>query len=127
MFFHRKNQTKTIIGFSSYVAPEIARGEPYTNKCDLWSIGILGYILYFGELPKFKNKRTYECEFHVYEDYNLEVLLTKLIVANPDKRISWDEFFMTVLVIQSIGFKHGFHAMPTVNSVFPTLNIPSVL
>ena len=88
-----EDQTKTIIGFSSYVAPEIARGEPYTNKCDLWSIGILGYILYFGELPKFKNKRTYECEFHVYEDYNLEVLLTKLIVANPDKRISWDEFF----------------------------------
>ena len=27
--------TKTIIGYSAYVAPEISRGEEYTNKCDL--------------------------------------------------------------------------------------------
>ena len=88
-----EDQTKTIIGFSTYVAPEITKGAPYSNKCDLWSIGILGYILYFGGLPKFKNKYAYECDFHIPEDYNLEDLLKRLIIGNPVQRISWDEFF----------------------------------
>ena len=88
-----EDETQTIIGYSLYVAPEISKGFPYTNKCDLWSIGILGYILYFGVLPKFKNKVNYECQFTIEEDLNLEDLLKKLIIKDPNKRIKWDEFF----------------------------------
>ena len=36
-----KNYLKTNIGTLSYMAPEILKGEEYTYKCDLWSIGII--------------------------------------------------------------------------------------
>ena len=64
--------TKTIIGYSAYVAPEITKGEEYTNKCDLWSIGILAYVLYFGKVPQFKSKNSFESIISIVEDYNLE-------------------------------------------------------
>jgi len=85
--------TKTIIGYSIYVAPEISRGEKYTNKCDLWSIGILGYILYFDKLPVFKGVYSFEEKIIVPEDEYFQDFLKKLLVAAPKERISWDEFF----------------------------------
>ena len=85
--------TKTIIGYSVYVAPEISRGFEYTNKCDLWSIGILGYVLYFGKVPVFKGINSFEIEVAIPEDNNFEDLIKKLLVSFPEKRISWDEFF----------------------------------
>lgn len=85
--------TKTIIGYSAYVAPEISRGEEYTNKCDLWCIGMLGYVLYFGRVPIFRGLNSFETEISVPEDNKFEDLLKKLLVPSPDKRLSWDEFF----------------------------------
>ena len=40
------------------MAPEVLEGEKhYVHKCDLWSIGIIIYQLYFKEYPyKGKNK-----------------------------------------------------------------------
>ena len=35
-----------------YMAPEIVRGQkPYSEKCDLWSLGILLYIILTGYMP----------------------------------------------------------------------------
>jgi len=34
------------------MAPEILEGKDiYDNKCDLWSIGVIIYQLYFNEFP----------------------------------------------------------------------------
>ncbi|VEV56082.1 protein kinase, putative [Plasmodium vinckei vinckei] len=40
---------------SIYTAPEVLRGEEYTNKSDIYSLGIIMYELIFETLP-FKNK-----------------------------------------------------------------------
>ena len=42
----------TFIGTPLTMAPEILEGDNnYNNKCDLWSIGIIIYQLYFKEYP----------------------------------------------------------------------------
>ena len=63
------------------------------SKADLWSIGILAYVLYFGKVPQFKSKNNFQSIISIEEDYNLEDLLQKLLVPDPTKRISWEEFF----------------------------------
>ena len=39
------------IGTTIYMAPEILEGKEYNYKCDLWSIGIIIYKLYYGKSP----------------------------------------------------------------------------
>jgi len=43
--------TKTMVGSPIYMAPEILKGEPYDNRCDIWSLGINLYELLFGTCP----------------------------------------------------------------------------
>ena len=75
------------------MAPEEKIGQIYTNKSDLWNIGILGYILYFGEEPFFKSMKEYKIDIHIDEDNALQDLLKKLLIVDPEKRISWGEFY----------------------------------
>ncbi len=39
------------LGSPLYMAPEIIRNIPYTTKVDIWSLGILSYILFSGKPP----------------------------------------------------------------------------
>ena len=41
----------SIKNIDSYMAPEILNGESNDLKCDLWSLGVILYILYFREHP----------------------------------------------------------------------------
>ena len=48
----------TILGTPYYVAPEVLQGE-YDEKCDIWSIGALTYIMLCGD-PPFKGNSNHE-------------------------------------------------------------------
>ena len=45
-----KEKMHTILGTPYYVAPEVLKGD-YDEKCDVWSIGALTYIMLSGEPP----------------------------------------------------------------------------
>ena len=47
----------------SYIAPEILRVNGYGKSVDMWSAGILFYLMLYGKLP-FKNK----CKTALFDD-----------------------------------------------------------
>jgi calcium-dependent protein kinase len=46
----KKTSLETIVGTPYYVAPEVLEGK-YGFECDMWSLGVLMYILLSGYLP----------------------------------------------------------------------------
>ena len=54
---HHPNHTEKqlLIGTPMYMAPEIflGKGEPgtYQSSCDMWSIGVIMYVLFLGKFP----------------------------------------------------------------------------
>ena len=49
--YENNNNFETFTGTLEYIAPEILNGKKYNYKCDLWSLGIIIYMLYFKENP----------------------------------------------------------------------------
>ena len=92
----------THIGTRIYMAPEILKGEKYNDKCDLWSLGVNIYKLKTKEFP-YKGKIDNEILDQIRQkgqtvlnkihDESLRNLLSRLLVENPQERISWDEYF----------------------------------
>ena len=92
-----KNAT-TSAGTDYFKAPEVETGK-YTNKCDLYSIGIILYVLKMGEyifegqtwFDIKKNKDAYNIK--KYTDDSILNNLIKNLVVEESKRIEWEDYF----------------------------------
>ena len=100
--FKRGEKQKEIIGTLCYMAPEVLK-EEYNEKCDLWSCGVIMYILLTGKTPFIgrDEEQTIEkilCHSYSYNTkllnkYNRHTkdLLSKLLEKDPNKRINAEE------------------------------------
>ena len=84
--------------FFCYMAPEVIE-QKYSPTCDIWSIGIIIFQMFFGELPHKENDDFKEYIKNIKSTYNycgnisneLKDLLDKMLNKNPSKRITIDE------------------------------------
>ena len=97
------NSLTTQCGTPGYVAPEILEGKPYDTQADMWSLGVIVYILLGGYPPfieqnqreLFRKIRKGQYEFH--EEYWGQVsdeakgLISALLTVDPDKRYDGDQ------------------------------------
>lgn len=42
---------RSIVGTPLYMSPQILNKQTYTNKSDLWSIGLIFYEMIYGQTP----------------------------------------------------------------------------
>merc|ERR1719438_164147 len=91
---------RTQCGTPGYVAPEILEGVPYGTQADMWSLGVITFIL-LGGYPPFIEENQRELFrkirkgiFDFHEDYwggvSMEAkdFISSLLVTNPEKRLN---------------------------------------
>ena len=101
--YFKKGQKELLVtpcGSPCYASPEMVAGKRYNGfKIDIWSTGIILYAMLCGYLP-FEDKdneilfeKILECklEFPRYISETSKDLIEKILVTDPDKRISIPE------------------------------------
>jgi len=92
---------KTLCGTPGYVAPEVLKNRNgYTPQCDMWSVGVILYILLCG-YPPFQHeqqnklfKQILKAEFHFHSPWWDKVspeakdMVSQLLVVDPLKRLT---------------------------------------
>ena len=94
-----KKKLKTAQGTPYYTAPEVVKGS-YNEKCDVWSCGVIMYIMLCG-YPPFngdtdeeilqtvaKGKFIYPKQEWHHVSKEAKDLIEKILVVKPEKRLS---------------------------------------
>jgi len=94
---------QTACGTPGYVAPEVLLAKGYEKEVDMWSIGVITYILLCGFPPFYNEKlqllfeQIMKADYDFPEDYWSDIsndakdFIRKLLVVDPKKRMSGKE------------------------------------
>merc|ERR1719188_1935858 len=85
-------------GSIAYVSPDVLKGSGYTNKTDLWSLGVITFMLLAGYPPFYGNEKDMreaiaEAKVHFIQSRWDKVsedacdFVNRLLVKDPDGRM----------------------------------------
>jgi serine/threonine protein kinase len=89
-------------GTPNFMAPEILKNQGHASPCDLWSIGVLAYLLLGGSLP-FESKIPFEMYKNIVEgkfnfgpgfdsvSYSARDFIQRCLVVDQSKRITAED------------------------------------
>ncbi|KAM3132183.1 hypothetical protein pb186bvf_015778 [Paramecium bursaria] len=91
------------LGSPLYMAPQILEGQPFSAKCDVWSVGVMFYELLYGKPPwqaetafqLLENIKKSPLKFPLkpVRSQKVKELITLMLKVNEKDRISWDGVF----------------------------------
>ncbi|XP_065674988.1 serine/threonine-protein kinase H1-like [Hydra vulgaris] len=97
------NQLQTFCGTPQYLSPEQIKQKTYNNKVDMWSLGVVVYVMLCGRLP-FNSEnivqlhekitssiQSYKREIWNNVSSNAKVFINKLLEKNPEIRLNSEE------------------------------------
>jgi calcium-dependent protein kinase len=109
-YFSKNKKMSTIKGTPYYIAPEVIN-EVYDEKCDIWSIGVIFYVLLCG-YPPFNGDTDIEIMQNVQkgkfcfpeEEWGVisqeaKDLIKKMLTFEPSKRISAKDVLLLLWLI----------------------------
>ena len=117
----KKKKLTEQIGTSFYIAPEVLKNG-YNEKCDLWSCGVILYILLCGSPPFYgKNEKeifrkildgNFTFRHKIWNKISTEAknLVLKLLQVNPTKRLSAQE------ALEDVWFQKNFNINNTLEN-----------
>ena len=101
-FLRLSNRFSSKVGTVNFMAPEVLSEEKYNYECDLWSLGVIIYMLYFKNYPymganefalinQIKNlgKKILKSS----GDKNFDDLIRGLLTSIPSERLTWEQYF----------------------------------
>jgi len=105
--------TLTMVGSPIYMAPEILKGQAYTIKADIWSLGVVLYELLFGICPYEdqtlaglisqidNNPIVLRKEINQISQ-NTELLLKRMLIKDTKARMEWTDLLEYPLKIEEL-------------------------
>ncbi|KAF0034281.1 hypothetical protein F2P81_014347 [Scophthalmus maximus] len=99
------NDFKNIFGTPEFVAPEVVNYEPLGLEADMWSVGVITYILLSGASPFLGDNKqetlanvsavdyTFDEEFFSNTSVLAKDFIAKLLVKDPKKRMTIQDSF----------------------------------
>jgi len=113
--FNDEEVMKTACGTPGYVAPEVLKRQGYGKEVDLWSIGVITYILLCGYPPFYDQnnvelyKQILACRYEFEKPWwdniseDAKGFIRKLLVLDPAKRYTAKQAVMHPFIVSNCG------------------------